>query len=170
LSTKPRINLQIRSPQLRVITDAGENLGVISLEEAVAAAKERGLDLIEISPTATPPVAKIMDFGKYQYVESKKQKQTKQKAHITETKQIQVKVATGEHDLELKAKKASEWLGEGHRVKIDLFITGRTKYMDPRFLLERLDRVLKLISVEYKVAEEAKKGIKGYSMVIERKR
>jgi len=168
LSIKPRINHQIRSAELRVVTDDGENLGVISLSEALQEAKKRGVDLIEISPTALPPVAKIMDFGKYQYVENKKQKIAKAKASTTETKNIQIKIATGEHDLELKAKKISEWLGEGHRVKIDLFLAGRAKYMQLDFLKERLDRIMKLISVEYKISDSIKKGPKGLTTTIER--
>jgi translation initiation factor IF-3 len=163
-----RVNHFIKSPQLRVITDDGQNLGVISLSEALGKAQDMGLDLIEISPTANPPIAKIMDFGKYQYLENKKQKAAKSKAHITETKSIQVKIGTGDHDLELKAKKTSEWLKEGHRVKIDLYLTGRTKFMDIKFLNERLDRVLKLISETYKVADPVKKGPKGLTIVIEK--
>lgn len=130
--------------------DDGTNLGVITLNEALKAAQQAGLDLIEISPTANPPVAKIMDFGKYQYLENKKLKQAKSKSHSTETKSLQVKVGTGEHDLDLKAKKASEWLREGNRIKIDLFLTGRSKYMDVKFLTGRLERVLKLITETYK--------------------
>lgn len=128
------------------------------------------MDLIEISPTATPPVAKIMDFGKYQYVENKKQKVAKSKSHTTEVKSLQVKIGTGDHDLALKAKKASEWLKEGHRIKVDLYLTGRAKYMEMKFLTERLDRVLKLISEEYKVADSVKKGPKGLSVIIEKAR
>jgi translation initiation factor IF-3 len=88
--------------------------------------------------------------------------------HITETKTIQVKIGTGEHDLELKAKKTSEWLGEGHRVKLDLFLPGRTKYMEPKFLEERLARILKLLTVEYRVAEAPQRSPKGLTVVIER--
>lgn len=163
-----RINNFIKAPELRVITDEGENLGVISLAEALKQAQARNLDLIEISPTATPPVAKIMDYGKFQYAENKKQKVAKAKAHTVEVKNIQIKVGTGDHDLELKAKKSSEWLKEGNRIKIDLFLPGRTKYMDEKFLRERMDRVLKLITEQYKIADPAKKSPKGLSVIIER--
>ena len=146
----------------------GKNLGVISFKEALDKAREVGLDLIEISPKATPPVAKIMDYGKFQYAENKKRKVAKTKSHTVEVKNIQVKVGTGEHDLELKAKKASLWLKDGNRIKIDLFLPGRTKYMDINFLKERMKRVLKLITEEYKVADEAKKSPKGLSIVIEK--
>ncbi len=146
----------------------GENLGVISFKEAIEKAREVGLDLIEISPKANPPVAKIMDYGKFQYAENKKLKVAKTKAHTVEIKNIQIKVGTGEHDLGLKAKKSSEWLKEGNRIKIDLFLPGRTKYMDMKFLQERMERVLKLITEEYKIADPAKKSPKGLSIIIEK--
>lgn len=165
-----RVNHQIRAQELRVITEDGLNLGVIPLREALAKAVEMGLDLIEISPTAVPPIAKIMDYGKFQYDEKKKQKAARAKVQTVEVKNIQVKIGTGEHDLELKAKKAGEWLAEGHRVKIDLFLTGRSKYMEFNFLKERMERVLKLIPHEFKIAEEPKKSPKGLTAVIEAKR
>ena len=133
-------------------------------------ASEFGLDLIEISPTANPPVAKIMDFGKYQYDEKKKDKDAKSKAHTVEVKTIQIKIGTGEHDLGLKAKKVSEWLKEGNRVKIELFLMGRAKYLDKKFLEERLERVLKFVTEEYKITEPPQKGLKGLSVMIEKKK
>jgi len=162
-----RINSQIRVRELRVVADDGENLGVLSLEEALAKAGEKGLDLIEISPNAKPPIAKIMDYGKFQYQQKKKRKEAKAKAHLTETKSIQVKIGTSEHDLGLKAKKASEWLKEGHRVKLGLYLVGRAKYSEMDFKKERLKRILDLITQEYRVAEEPKRSPKGVSMVLE---
>lgn len=146
----------------------GANLGVISLSDALAKADESGLDLIEISPSAMPPIAKIMDYGKYQYTENKKQRAAKTKSHTTETKSVQIKIGTGEHDLGLKAKRTAEWLGEGHRVKIDLFLWGRYKYMEPTFLKERLGRFLKIIPAPFKIATPAEKSPKGYMTVIEK--
>ncbi len=168
MSINIRINNQIQSPELRVLLEDGTNLGVITFKEALDKARELGLDLLEISPKAVPPVAKIMDYGKFQYAENKKLKVAKTKAHTVEVKNIQVKVGTGDHDLELKAKKASSWLKEGNRIKIDLFLPGRTKYMDIKFLEERMARVLKLITEEYKVADPAKKSPKGLSIIIEK--
>lgn len=163
-----RINNQIRARELRVIDDTGENIGVLPFEEALKRAREKTLDLIEISPNAIPPVAKIMDYGKYQYEESKKQKEVRTKTHTTETKTLQIKIGTGEHDLELKAKNASRWLKEGHRVKLDLFLAGRAKYMKEDFLKERLNRILVLVTEEYKVADGPKRGPKGLMVVLER--
>jgi translation initiation factor IF-3 len=162
-----RINHQITAPELRVIGAEGENVGVISLQEALKRAHEAGLDLIEISPKANPPVAKIMDYGKFQYDENKKQKSSKARVLITEVKTLQVKIGTGEHDLALKAKKASEWLKEGHKIKIDLFLPGRSKYLDQNFLKERLQRILKLIPTDIK-SDEPKKSPKGMTVVVEK--
>ena len=166
---RERINNQIRARDLRVIDDQDNNIGVLSLEKALELAKEKELDLIEISPNAKPPVAKIMDYGKFQYEKSKKQKKARAAAHFTETKSIQIKIGTSEHDLELKAKKISTWLQEGHRVKVELFLVGRAKYMNREFLRERLDRVLHLITEEYKIAEPHKKSPKGIAIIIEKK-
>lgn len=153
---------------MRVIGAKGENLGVISLNEALKAADEAGLDLIEISPNAKPPVAKITDFGQFRYETKRKASEVKSKSHVTETKSVQVKVTTGEHDQQLKARRAAEWLSEGHRVKAELFLSGRYKYMEPAFLKERLERFLKIIPIEYKIADPIKKNPKGYMVTLER--
>ncbi len=163
-----RVNHQIRAKELRVIGPEGENFGVMGLSDALGKAQDMGYDLIEISASAVPPIAKIMDFGKYQYAEQKKRKEMKSKSHTTETKGVQVKIGTGDHDLNLKANKAAEWLKEGHRVKVDLFLWGRYKYMEFSFLKERLERFLKLIPAEYKIADPITKSPKGLSTVIER--
>ncbi|MCD5382421.1 MAG: translation initiation factor IF-3 [Candidatus Pacebacteria bacterium] len=163
-----RINQAIRARELRVIGAEGENLGVISAQEALSAAEAANLDLIEISPNAKPPVAKIMDYGQYRYEQKKKAKEIKAKSHVTETKSVQVKIGTSENDLSLKAKRVAGWLEEGHRVKVDLFLWGRYKYMEPKFLKERLERFLKIVPAEYKIADEIKKSPKGFSTTIER--
>ena len=145
-----------------------ENLGTLSLTEALKKADEMKLDLIEISPKAKPPVAKITDYGQYQYDTKRKASAAKAKAHVTETKSVQVKIGTGEHDQQLKAKRAAQWLEEGHRVKVDLFLWGRYKYMEADFLKERLDRFMKIIPAEYKLADPMKKSPKGWTATIER--
>lgn len=153
---------------MRLIGPQGENFGVVSTRDAIVKALELGFDLVEISPNTVPPIAKIVDYGKFLYSENKKQKAIKSKTHIVEVKSLQIKVGTGDHDLNLKAKKASEWLKEGHRVKIDLFLPGRTKYMNENFLKERLERVFKLITEDFKITEEPKKSMKGLTAMIER--
>lgn len=165
---RERINNQIRANELRVLSSTGENLGVLSFKEAFAMAQAEDLDLVEISPKAQPPIVKITDYGRYQYEQKKKAKKAKAGSKATETKSIQIKIGTGDNDLNMKAKKASIWLKEGHRIKIELFLSGRSKYMDPKFLKERLDRVLHLITENYKIAEDYKKGPKGPMITIEK--
>jgi translation initiation factor IF-3 len=163
-----RINHQIRAAELRVLGPEAENFGVLPLAEALAKAQELGLDLIEVSPNAVPPVAKIMEYGKFQYEQEKKRREIKAKSHTTETKSVQVKIGTGDNDMALKAKRAAEWLREGHRVRVNLFLWGRYKYMEFAFLKERLERFLKIIPEEFKLGEPIAKSPKGLSTVIER--
>jgi translation initiation factor IF-3 len=165
---KVYINEEIRSHELRVMGPEGENLGVLQKRAAIDEARERGLDLILVSAKAIPPVAKIMDYGKFTYEQKKKAKEVKANSFVTETKNVQVKIGTGEHDKMLKAKRIVEWLQEGHRVKVDLFLWGRYKYMDKDFLIERLNQFLAFIPVPYKIAESIKKSPKGFSCTIER--
>ncbi len=166
---RERINNQIRASELRVLDSENKNLGVLSIRDALELAQSKGLDLIEVAPNANPPLGKIMDFGKYQYEANKKLKKSKAGAKHAETKSIQIKIGTGDHDLELKAKNASKWLKEGHRIKVELFLAGRAKYMDEKFLKERLDRVLHLITEDYKISDAYKRGPKGLTTTIEKK-
>ena len=163
-----RVNQHIRAQEVRVLGPDGENFGVLPLGEALAKAREFELDLIEISPLAVPPVAKIMEYGKFQYEQEKKRREIKAKSHTTETKSVQVKIGTGENDMNLKAKRAADWLAEGHRVRVDLFLWGRYKYMEFEFLKERLERFLKMIPAEFKLGEPIAKSPKGLSTVVER--
>jgi translation initiation factor IF-3 len=151
-----------------VISAEGQNLGIMSLSDALNAAQTAGLDLIEISPNTLPPIAKIADNGKYQYEEKKKLQNAKSKAKTVEIKTIQVKIGTGEHDLALKAQRASEWLKEGNRVKLDLFLRGRAKFMDSKFLNERLERILAFITEKYKIADKPQKSLKGLTVILEK--
>ena len=163
-----RMNESIRAPEVRCLGPEGENFGILPIREALAKAKELGYDLIEVSPNATPPVCKITDYGKFKYEQKKKDKEVKSRARVTETKEAQVKIGTSENDMRIKANKIAEWLKEGHRVKIDLFLWGRYKYMEFNFLKERLERFLAIIPESYKVADEIRKSPKGLSIALER--
>jgi len=165
---KVRINREISAPELRVIGAEGENLGVITAAEALKAAVAAGLDLIEISPNAQPPVAKIMDYGKFQYEQKKRDSAARAKAKVSETKEVQIKVGTGENDMRLKARKAAEWLAEGHRVRAELFLKGRYKGMDEAFLKTRLEKFLLLIPSSYRIADPVARAPKGFATIIER--
>ncbi len=169
-SNRININHYIKARELRVIDQDGNNIGVIPNEEAQRMARDAGLDLIEISASAIPPIAKIMDYGKFQYDENKKQKASKATVKTVEIKSIQVKIGTGENDLNMKARRASEWLDEGHQVKAELFVSGRSKFLPEEFLNARLQKFLNLISVDYKIAVAIKRGPKGPVIVIEKKK
>ena len=161
------INEGITAPELRVLIDGEEGSFVMKREEALEKAREMGLDLIEISANANPPVAKITDYGKYMYAQKKKQKEIKARQKTVEVKNIQIKIGTGEADLKLKAQRASKWLEEGDRVKVELYLRGRAKYMDKNFLRDRLTNVLSLISSPYKIVEDFKQSPKGFVILIE---
>lgn len=162
------MNNEITARELRVIGALGENLGVISTSEAIKIAKEANLDLIEISPNAAPPVAKVMDYGKFQYEQKKKESVARSKAKVSETKEVQIKVGTGENDMRLKAKRGAEWLAEGHRVRAELFLKGRYKGMDEAFLKQRLEKFIMLIPFAYRIAEPVARSPKGFAAIIER--
>ena len=162
------INREIRARELRVIGSQGENLGILSLPDALKAAEAAELDLIEITANATPPVARIADYGKFEYERSKKEKAVKAKAKTSETKEVQIKVGTGENDMALKARKAAEWLSEGHRVRAELFLKGRYKGMGEEFLRDRLEKFLTRIPYAFRMAEPVARSPKGFAGVIER--
>lgn len=114
------------------------------LEEAFKIAEEQKLDVIEIAPTAKPPVVKIMDFGKFKYGEAKKDRESKPKVEHSEVKMLRVGFKTGRHDLEFRAKQAGEFLKEGHKVKVDLVLRGREKALRD-FASKRFQEFLALI-------------------------
>ncbi len=163
-----RMNEGIRAKEVRVLGPEGENFGVLPIRDALAKAAELGLDLIEVSPNANPPVCKVTDYGKHKYEQKKKDKEVKSKAKVTETKEAQVKIGTSTNDMNIKASKIALWLREGHRVKIDLFLWGRYKYMEFPFLKERLERFLAIIPEGFKITDEIRKSPKGLSVAIER--
>jgi translation initiation factor IF-3 len=120
-----RINEQIRSAELRVIGPNSEQLGVVTAIRAMELAKEQELDLVEVAPTAKPPVCRIMDFSKYKYEQEKKERRAKKHAHISQLKQIRVKPHIEEHDYQTKLKQTIAFLENRDRVRVNLFFQGR---------------------------------------------
>ena len=112
-------------PEVRVIGDDGEQLGIMSTREAVKKARELGLDLVEVAATADPPVCRIIDFGKFQYETKKKANEAKKKQVIIVVKEVKFRPGTDEHDYQFKMKHARQWLGEGDKVKATIFFRGR---------------------------------------------
>ncbi len=125
ISIKYRINHQIRAKEVRLIGASGEQIGVVSLPEALKLAEDEDLDLVEISPNANPPVAKILDWGKFKYEKRKQEQSQRKRQKNVEVKGIRLSSKIGQHDLETKAKHAGKFLESGNKVKIRLMFKGR---------------------------------------------
>jgi translation initiation factor IF-3 len=123
--TGPRINDRIRAPEIRLIGADGENVGVVTPARALQMAEEAGLDLVEISPTAVPPVCKIMDFGKFKYETQKREAEARKKQKIIEIKEIKFRPGTDTHDYDVKMRSVVKFLEEGDKVKVTLRFRGR---------------------------------------------
>ena len=121
----PRSNNRISSPEVQVIGSDGDNLGILNTNEAISIAKEQGLDLIEISPNAKPPVCKIIDMGKFKYDAQKKANVAKKKQKIVLLKEIKMRPVTETHDYEFKVKNAKKFIGKGDKVKFTIRFKGR---------------------------------------------
>jgi translation initiation factor IF-3 len=122
---EPRINERIRARQIRLIGPDGEQLGVVSSDEGVKQAREQGLDLVEVAPKATPPVCRIMDYGKYKYEQSKRAKEAKKHQHLVTVKEMKFRPKTEEHDYQFKLKHIQKFLAEGNKTKVTIMFRGR---------------------------------------------
>ncbi len=123
--TGPRINDRIRVPEIRLIGADGENVGVVTPERAMQLAEEAGLDLVEISPNAAPPVCKIMDYGKYKYETQKRESEARKKQKIIEVKEVKFRPNTDVHDYDVKMRSVTRFLEDGDKVKVTLRFRGR---------------------------------------------
>lgn len=120
-----KVNREIRAPKVRLISHTGEQVGIVSLQEALAMAEEQGLDLVEIVPGSAPPVCKVMNFGKFRYDQSKREKESKKAQHQIKVKEIKLKPNIDSHDLETKIRHARDFLMHGDKVKISCMFRGR---------------------------------------------
>lgn len=120
-----RINKQIRAPKVRVIGPEGDQVGVLPIREALIKAQEASLDLVEIAPNAQPPVCKIIDYGKYRYDQTKREKEGKKAQHQVKIKEIKVKPNINEHDLQTKLRQARQFIEKGNKVKVTCMFRGR---------------------------------------------
>lgn len=121
----PRVNEQIRVPEVRLVDEAGEMVGVVPTREALARAEEAGLDLVEVSPGAEPPVCKILDYGKYKYEQQKKANEARKKQKTVDVKEIKLRPGIEEHDYQVKLRNALRFLQDGDKVKVTLRFRGR---------------------------------------------
>lgn len=166
---KPRINNQITAPELRVIDRDGKNLGVLPLKDALKlASPESGLDLIEISPHISPPVARVMSFDKYRYELEKKTKLEHKAQKGAELKQIQISAREAIHDLQRKVDQLVKFMEEGHPIEIALWLRGREKY-NKDWARQKINDFLKMITIEHKVIQEPKFGGRGMTAQITKK-
>ena len=124
-SVTHEINEEIIDKEIRVISDEGEQLGIMSAEEALKIAEEKELDLVKISPMAKPPVCKIMDYGKYRFEQAKREKEAKKNQRVMDVKEIRMSPSIGENDLQTKLKAALKFLADGDRVKVSIRFRGR---------------------------------------------
>ena len=120
-----RVNHRIRVPEVRVVAEDGSNLGVLPTQEALRRARDVGLDLVEINPKGSPPVCKILDYGKFKYEESRKKREAKRKQTVVEVKEIKLRPKTDDHDLEVKVRNARRFLEQGNKVKVVCRFRGR---------------------------------------------
>jgi translation initiation factor IF-3 len=125
IATEHQINEQIRDRSVRVVSDEGQQLGLMTAREAMEIAEQKGLDLVKVSPNADPPVCKIMDYGKFRFEQAKKQREAKKNQKIIELKEMRLSATIDKHDLEVKAKNVNKFLKDGDKVKVSIRFKGR---------------------------------------------
>lgn len=161
------MNSQIRAPIVRVIGEKGENFGELPILEALKLAYDQNLDLVEISPNATPPITKIIDYGKFKYNKEKKEREKNKHQKEVELKTIRISVTIGQHDKELRAKMAKEFMEEGNKVFIAMVLRGRQK-ANRAFAEQKFREFAKLLGdVTYE--QPIKQGPQGLSMIVTKK-
>ncbi|MCL2706711.1 MAG: translation initiation factor IF-3 [Dehalococcoidia bacterium] len=143
-----RVNQMIRGREVRLVGDKGEQLGVMPLYQARETAEKSGLDLVEVAPTAVPPVCRLMDYGKYKYVQTKKEREARKSQKVVLLREIRLRPKIGEHDFDAKARTAYKLLEDGDRVKVTIMFRGREN-THPELgikLIQRMTETLKDVS------------------------
>ena len=148
-----RINREIQAPQVRLIGPNREHIGIVSLQEALEQARKANLDLVEISPSADPPVVRIVDYGKFIYEQTKKEREARRSQKVVEVKEIRLRPKTDDHDRAIKVRDARRWLEEGMKVKVRVRFRGR-EITYPELAMEQLQEVAKELA-DIAVVEQA---------------
>ncbi|HCZ28135.1 TPA: translation initiation factor IF-3 [Candidatus Saccharibacteria bacterium] len=168
ISQNIRINEAIRASELRVIGPSGEQLGILPRNEALKAAEEAGVDLVEISPNAHPPVAKIIDWGKYQYQKMKEQQKNRVKSKQSELKQMRFGLKIGSGDLDIKLRKIRAFLAEGHKVRIQIFYRGR-EMAHKELGYDMINRIIALLEDDATVEQQPQMAGRNLSITVRSK-
>jgi translation initiation factor IF-3 len=161
--TEYRINDQIKVPKVRLIDGSGKNVGVVSLREAQDMAYDADLDLVEVAPTADPPVCKIMDFGKFQYEQAKKEREARKQQKTVEVKEIRLRPKTTDHHRSFKVRDARRWLEDGMKVRVRIRFRGR-EITYPEIGLEALDEIA--AELDDVAVIEQRPGMEGRTMLM----
>src|SRR5712664_1091113 len=162
---RTRVNRQIRISPVRVIADNGDQLGVLTIDDAIAAANERGLDLVEVAPLARPPVVKLMDYGKFKFEQAKAARAAKKKQHVIHLKEVKYRPGIDDHDFDFKTRHAREFLADGNKVKVTMMYRGR-QMAHIELGREVLDRVAQELKDIGKIEQEPKLEGRNMSMVL----
>ena len=161
----PRTNEQITASEVRVISSTGKQLGIISIREALIHAEDEGFDLVEVSPDATPPVCKIIDYGKLKYKEQKSKKEAKKKQKTIEVKEIKMRPGINKHDYDVKIKALSKFIGGGNKVKVSMRFRGR-EMEHQNIGMDLLNKITEQVSSYAKVEAPPKLEGKQIMMVL----
>jgi translation initiation factor IF-3 len=148
------VNEEINTPQVRVIDVDGEQIGILPVKEAIDRAYDKGLDLVEVASAADPPVCRIMDYDKYRYELSKKQKEAKKKQTIVETKEIKFRPKTEEHDMNFKIKQIKKFLGQKNKVKVTMRFRGREIVYAQSIGVEAMNKIAELLREDCNILQE----------------
>jgi len=157
-----RINSEIRARDVRVISPEGEQLGVMSIRDALNAAMERELDLVEVAPNARPPVCRIMDYGKYRYEQTKQKREAKKKQKVVTVKEVRMTPKIEEHDFQVKTRNAERFLKDGHKVKVSVRFRGREVVhsdLARGMLLDMAEQIGQVASIERQPLVEGRQMI-----------
>jgi translation initiation factor IF-3 len=168
ISKSIRINEAIRADELRVIGTSGEQLGIMSRSDALKAAEEAGVDLVEISPNAAPPVVKLVDWGKYQYQKMKELQKSKKNSKPTELKQMRFGLKIGSGDLDIKLRKIRGFLAAGHKVRIQIFYRGR-EMAHKELGYEMIDKIVALLEDDAILEQKPQMAGRNLSIVVRSK-
>jgi len=157
------VNQKIRAPQIRLIGEDGTQLGIVPLEEALARAAEEKLDLVEVAPKASPPVCKIMDYGKYKYLQAKKSQEAKKKQTTIQVKEVKIRPKTEEHDYQFKLRHIKRFLSEKNKAKVTIMFRGR-EIAHAELGMKVLERIIADIEEEGIVEQSPK--LEGRNMIM----